>query len=132
MNPAKCILRLYGSRCKGLTYESEDKDGYLTMQKRDYDSRKKRLLGYYSTEDTVNVVSLKPTKLRITTISLQNSEKLTLNWSSNAGESLDVSYKIAMYKKTAHRYFPWCCLLLMSVRKDGLARMRAVPMHLPV
>ena len=33
----------YGSRCKGLTYESEDKDGYLTMQKRDYDSRKETL-----------------------------------------------------------------------------------------
>ena len=89
----------YGSKCKGLTYESEDKDGYLTMQKRDYDSRKKRLLGYYSTEDTVNVVALKPTKLRITTISLQNSEKLSLNWSSNVGESLDTSYEITVYNK---------------------------------
>ena len=70
----------YDSRCKGLTYATEDKDGYLTMQKRSYDSRKKRLLGYYSTEDTVNVVALKPTKLRITTISLQNGEKLALNF----------------------------------------------------
>ena len=108
----------YGSRCKGLTYESEDKDGYLTMQKRDYDSRKKRLLGYYSTEDTVNVVSLKPTKLRITTISLQNSEKLTLNWSSNAGESLDVSYKIAMYKKDGTPLFSMV-LSPFDVRTEG-------------
>lgn len=91
----------YGTKCKGLTYESEDKDGYLTMQKRDYDSRKERLLGYYSTEDTVNVVSLKPTKLRITTISLQNSEKLSLNWSSNVGESLEVSYEIVISKKAS-------------------------------
>lgn len=108
----------YGSRCKGLTYESEDKDGYLTMQKHDYDSRKKRLLGYYSTEDTVNVVSLKPTKLRITTISLQNSEKLTLNWSSNAGESLDVSYKIAMYKKDGTPLFSMV-LSPFDVRTEG-------------
>ena len=108
----------YGSRCKGLMYESEDKDGYLTMQKRDYDSRKKRLLGYYSTEDTVNVVSLKPTKLRITTISLQNSEKLTLNWSSNAGESLDVSYKIAMYKKDGTPLFSMV-LSPFDVRTEG-------------
>ena len=108
----------YGSRCKGLTYESEDKDNYLTMQKRDYDSRKKRLLGYYSTEDTVNVVSLKPTKLRITTISLQNSEKLTLNWSSNAGESLDVSYKIAMYKKDGTPLFSMV-LSPFDVRTEG-------------
>lgn len=108
----------YGSRCKGLTYESEDKDGYLTMQKRDYDSRKKRLLGYYSTEDTVNVVFLKPTKLRITTISLQNSEKLTLNWSSNAGESLDVSYKIAMYKKDGTPLFSMV-LSPFDVRTEG-------------
>ena len=108
----------YGSRCKGLTYESEDKDGYLTMQKRDSDSRKKRLLGYYSTEDTVNVVSLKPTKLRITTISLQNSEKLTLNWSSNAGESLDVSYKITMYKKDGTPLFSMV-LSPFDVRTEG-------------
>lgn len=108
----------YGSRCKGLTYESEDKDDYLTMQKRDYDSRKKRLLGYYSTEDTVNVVFLKPTKLRITTISLQNSEKLTLNWSSNAGESLDVSYKIAMYKKDGTPLFSMV-LSPFDVRTEG-------------
>ena len=108
----------YGSRCKGLTYESEDKDDYLTMQKRDYDSRKKRLLGYYSTEDTVNVVSLKPTKLRITTISLQNSEKLTLNWSSNAGESLDVSYKIVMYKNDGTPLFSMV-LSPFDVRTEG-------------
>ena len=108
----------YDSRCKGLTYATEDKDGYLTMQKRSYDSRKKRLLGYYSTEDTVNVVALKPTKLRITTISLQNGEKLALNWSSNVGESLDVSYRISAYKKDGTALFSMV-LSPYDVRKEG-------------
>ena len=90
----------YGTKCKGLNYKSEDTDGYLTMQKRDYDSRKKRLLGYYSTQDVTNVVKLKPTKLRITTINLQNSEKLSLNWSSNVGQAQDVSYEVSFYDKT--------------------------------
>ena len=89
----------YGTKCKGLNYKSEDADGYLTMQKREYDSRKKRLLGYYSTQDVTNVVKLKPTKLRITTINLQNSEKLSLNWSSNAGQAQDVSYEVSFYDK---------------------------------
>ena len=109
----------YDSKCKGLTYESEDKDGYLTMQKRDYDSRKKRLLGYYSTEDTVNVVALKPTKLRITTISLQNSEKLSLNWSSNVGESLDTSYEIAVYNKKDNSKLFSMILSPYDLRKTG-------------
>lgn len=69
------------------------------MQKRDYESRSERLLGYYSTEDTTNVVSLKPKKLRITTISLHNSEKLSLNWSSNAGYSQAADYEVTFYKK---------------------------------
>ena len=88
----------YGTKSKGLTYEEDDADGYLTMRKRDYDSRSKRLLGYYSTEDTVNVVSLKPKKLRITSINLVNSEKLYLNWASNVGGSQDVSYEISFFQ----------------------------------
>ena len=92
----------YGTKCKSLTYDENDNkaEGTLTMQKRDYDSRRERLLGYYSTEDTTNVVKLKPTRLRITTISLQNSEKLSLNWSSNVGNAQDVSYEIKFYKKS--------------------------------
>ena len=73
----------FATKCKGLSYAERDADDYLTMRDRDYESRKKRLLGYYSTEDTANVVHLKPIRLRITTISLQNSEKLSLNWSIN-------------------------------------------------
>ena len=87
----------YGTKCKGLTYDAEDSNDFLTMQKRDYDSRKKRLLGYYSTQDTINVVKLKPTSLRITSINLQNSEKLSLNWSSNVGLDAGVSYEVKFY-----------------------------------
>ena len=88
----------YGTRCKGLTYDASDTDHCLTMRERSYDNRKERLLGYYSVEDTVNVVNLDPVRLRIMTISLLNSEKLSLNWSSNAGSALDVSYEIAFCK----------------------------------
>lgn len=89
----------YGTKCDGLNYDADSSGGYYTMQKRDYDTRKKELLGYYSTDDTVNVVNLKPTRLRITTISLQNSEQLTLNWSSNVGTNLGVSYDVTFYEK---------------------------------
>lgn len=88
----------YGSRCKGLNYKDEDSDGYLTMQKRDYDSRSERLLGYYSAEDTVNTVNLEAKRLRITTISLVNSEKLSLEWSSNVGSDPGVDYEVSFYK----------------------------------
>lgn len=89
----------YGTKCKGLTYDAEDTKDCLTMQKRDYDSRKKRLLGYYSTQDMTNVVKLKPTSLRITSINLQNSEQLSLNWSGNVGLDAGVSYEVKFYDK---------------------------------
>ena len=54
----------YGTKCEGLNYDQADSNNCLTMNKRDYDSRRQRLLGYYSTEDTVNVVELDPVRLR--------------------------------------------------------------------
>lgn len=87
----------YATKCKGLNYAAQDANDYLTMRQRDYESRRKRLLGYYSAEDTVNIVNLDPVRLRITTISLQNSEKLSLNWSSNAGSNADVDYEVSFY-----------------------------------
>lgn len=89
----------YGTRCKGLNYASQDGNGYLTMTDREYKSRKDRVLGYYSVEDTVNVVALKPTRLKMNTISLLNGEVLSLNWSSNVGNRLDVEYDIQFYQK---------------------------------
>lgn len=93
----------YGTKCKGLNYAADDNDGYLTMKKRDYESRQKRLLGYYSTEDTVNVVNLKPTRLRITSINLVNSEKLSLDWSSNVGANEEVDYTVDFYEKSNNK-----------------------------
>ena len=87
----------YGTRCRGLNYASQDGNGYLTMADREYKSRKDRVLGYYSVEDTVNVVALKPTRLKMNTISLLNGEVLSLNWLSNVGNRLDVEYDIQFY-----------------------------------
>lgn len=87
----------YASKCQGLTYDQTDQNHQLTMCLRDKENRKKRLMGYYSAEDLVNVVSLKPTRLRVTTINLLNSETLSLNWSSNVKGALDVSYEIDFY-----------------------------------
>lgn len=44
------------------------------------------------------MAALDPVRLRITTISLLNSEKLTLNWSSNAKIKNAVSYELTFYK----------------------------------
>lgn len=98
----KVYSAFYGSKCKGLNYAMEDNGDYLTMQKRTYKDCKKRLLGYYSAEDTVNTVHLKTTQLRITSVNFLNSEKLTLNWSSNMKNSLDVKYEIQFYKNSDH------------------------------
>lgn len=109
----------FATKCKGLNYAESDADDYLTMRDRDYESRKKRLLGYYSTEDTANVVNLKPTRLRITTISLQNSEKLSLNWSSNVGNSLDVSYELTFYKNSDKSKLFAMTVSPYEMRKNG-------------
>ena len=63
-------------------------------------------------EDTVNVVALKPTRLKMNTISLLNGEVLSLNWLSNVGNRLDVEYDIQFYQKMEKIrktvcYFPW-------------------------
>ncbi len=109
----------YGSKCEGLNYKSDDDSGYLTMQKRDYDSRKDRLLGYYSTEDTVNNVNLEAKRLRITTINLVNSEKLYLNWSGNVGSDLGVDYEIAFYNKTNDKVLFSVRVSPMDMRTGG-------------
>lgn len=111
----------YGSRCTGLSYGEGDSDGYLTMKDRAYESRRERLLGYYSAKDTVNRVSLDSKKLRITTLSLQNGEKLSLNWSSNLGDKLDVSYEITFYTKTGDQNLFGMVVSPYDLRKAGWA-----------
>ena len=95
----------YGTRCEGLSYHPQEENSALVDisaagDSRSYENRREYLLGYYSAEDVTNVVDLKPTRLKITTINLVNSETLTLNWSSNSRhDNLDVTFHIAFYQE---------------------------------
>lgn len=109
----------YATKCDSLNYAEKDEKHSLTMLDREYESRSKRLLGYYSADDTVNAVNLGTTKLRIATISLQNSERLSLNWSSNVGSSLDVSYEITFYLKGSDKKLFSMVVSPYDLRKNG-------------
>lgn len=109
----------YATKCDSLNYAEKDEKHSLTMLDREYESRSKRLLGYYSADDTVNAVNLGTTKLRIATISLQNSERLSLNWSSNVGCSLDVSYEITFYLKGSDKKLFSMVVSPYDLRKNG-------------
>lgn len=109
----------YATKCDSLNYAEKDEKHSLTMLDREYESRSKRLLGYYSADDTVNAVNLGTTKLRIATISLQNSERLSLNWSSNVGSSLDVSYEIIFYLKGSDKKLFSMVVSPYDLRKNG-------------
>lgn len=93
----------YGTNCDGLRYASETETGsgvWLDLNRRDYDTRRAERLGYYSVQDVSNVVDLELTKLKITSISLVNSETLSLNWSTNSKlNDRDVKFTIKLYEK---------------------------------
>lgn len=56
-----------------------------TLDDRSYTHRRSEtLVGYYCAEDTVNVVNLQQTKLRVRNLHLTNSETLTLSWGGNS------------------------------------------------
>ncbi len=91
----------YGAPCDGLRYDREPDggDGWLNLSDRAYDSRKAVRLGYYSADDVTNVVDLELTKLKITSISLVNSETLSLSWSSNSkNHDHDVVYQLKFFR----------------------------------
>ncbi len=91
----------YGAPCDGLRYDDEPDrgDGWLNLSDRAYDSRKAARLGYYSADDMTNVVDLELTKLKITSISLVNSETLSLSWSSNSkNHDHDVVYQLKFFR----------------------------------
>lgn len=91
----------YGAPCDGLRYDGEGGggDGLLNLSDRGYDSRKAVRLGYYSADDVTNVVDLELTKLKITSISLVNSETLSLSWSSNSkNHDQDVVYQLKFFR----------------------------------
>ena len=96
----------YGTNCDGLRYGREltgdQSQAWLNMDQRDYDTRRAERLGYYSTQDVSNVVDLELTKLKITSISLVNSETLTLNWATNSKhDDHDVRFTIKLYNQAS-------------------------------
>ncbi len=91
----------YGTACDGLCYGADHPaDGtWLDMDARDYDARRAVRLGYYSVQDVSNVVELELTRLKITSISLVNSEQLTLSWTSNSRHNdRDVRFALCFYR----------------------------------
>ncbi len=129
----------YGAQCSRLVYgaanEAEDE---LTMDERAYNQRRPKRLGYYSVEDVNNVVDLQLSRLKINSISLLNSETLTLNWSSNSRhDNLDVSFTIKLYNDRNEPLFsmelepatigvPWVGKKVVETKIDG--RTYAFPM----
>lgn len=92
----------YGTRCEGLGYGTGDAGKILDMNDRAYESRRERFLGYYSVEDITNVVDLTPVRLKISSISLVNSETLYLNWSSNSRhDNMDLEFYVTFYEKSS-------------------------------
>lgn len=79
-----------------------DADGATLVDDRSYTHRRKAsLVGYYSAEDTVNVVTLSQTRLKVKNPQLINNETLTLNWSGNSRyNDLDTIYDAEFYSTT--------------------------------
>ena len=79
-----------------------DADGATLVDDRSYTHRREAsLVGYYSAEDTVNVVTLSQTRLKVKNPQLINNETLTLNWSGNSRyNDLDTIYDAEFYSTT--------------------------------
>lgn len=79
-----------------------DTDGATLVDDRSYTHRREAsLVGYYSAEDTVNVVTLSQTRLKVKNPQLINNETLTLNWSGNSRyNDLDTIYDAEFYSTT--------------------------------
>ena len=75
-----------------------DTDGATLVDDRSYTHRRgASLVGYYSAEDTVNVVTLSQTRLKVKNPQLINNETLTLNWSGNSRyNDLDTIYDVVL------------------------------------
>ena len=80
-----------------------DTDGATLVDDRSYTHRRgASLVGYYSAEDTVNVVTLSQTRLKVKNPQLINNETLTLNWSGNSRyNDLDTIYDAEFYSTTS-------------------------------
>ena len=92
----------YDSRAEALRFADNTGDtACTTLDDRSYTHRRSEtLVGYYCAEDTVNVVNLQQTKLRVRNLHLTNSETLTLSWGGNSKSyETDTQYTVEIYKK---------------------------------
>ena len=82
----------------------EGADGAMLIDDRSYGHRRgDSLVGYYSAEDTVNVVALSQTRLKVKNPQLINNETLTLNWSGNSKNGdIDTIYDAEFYDATTN------------------------------
>ena len=78
-----------------------DVDGAVNIMDRSYTHRRNdSLVGYYSSEDRVNVVELQQTQLKVKNPRLSNGETLTLSWGSNSRlNDFDTVYTATAYAK---------------------------------
>ena len=95
----------YDTASDKLRFASDDgADGAMLIDDRSYGHRRgDSLVGYYSAEDTVNVVALSQTRLKVKNPQLINNETLTLNWSGNSKNGdIDTIYDAEFYDKTTN------------------------------
>ena len=91
----------YESRAEALRFADNAGNTACTLlDDRSYTHRRSEtLVGYYCAEDTVNVVNLQQTKLRVRNLHLTNSETLTLSWGGNSKSyETDTRYTVEIYK----------------------------------
>ena len=92
----------YDSRAEALRFADNAGDtACTTLDDRSYTHRRSEtLVGYYCAEDTVNVVNLQQTKLRVRNLHLTNSETLTLSWGGNSKSyETDTQYTVEICEK---------------------------------
>ena len=95
----------YDTSSDKLRFASDDgADGAMLIDDRSYGHRRgDSLVGYYSAEDTVNVVALSQTRLKVKNPQLINNETLTLNWSGNSKNGdIDTIYDAEFYDATTN------------------------------
>lgn len=96
----------YDTASDKLRFASDDgADGAMLIDDRSYGHRRgDSLVGYYSAEDTVNVVALSQTRLKVKNPQLINNETLTLNWSGNSKNGdIDTIYDAEFYDATTNK-----------------------------
>ena len=96
----------YDTASDKLRFASDDgADGAMLIDDRSYGHRRgDSLVGYYSAEDTINVVALSQTRLKVKNPQLINNETLTLNWSGNSKNGdIDTIYDAEFYDATTNK-----------------------------